>query len=151
MKYSPFCLFPVAWRIPRGTTSALSSRRMDPPSPLQYSSRSLARSWKFDRVTRLCRSHIELGEEVRKSGKGKRGREKYVQSVCQDSVWGYTGVQVSPMEKLKVEGKEGAWMDSFFFFLSLPPFLPPTILFYYYFSYSIPRKLRFSRVQNYIF
>lgn len=81
-----------------------------------------------------------------RSGEGKRGREKYVQSVCQDV--GYTGVQVSPMEKLKVEGKEDAWMDFFFFFL-LP--FPSTIPFYYFFSYSIPCKLRFSRVQSYSF
>lgn len=90
---------------------------------------------------RACVARILNGGE--KWG-GERGREKYVQSVCQDV--GYTGVQVSPMEKLKVEGKEDAWMD-FFFFL---PF-PSTIPFYYFFSYSIPCKLRFSRVQSYSF
>lgn len=148
MKYSPFCLFPVAWRIPRGTTSALSSRRMDPPSPLQYSSRSLARSWKFDRVTRLCRSHIELGEGV--------GREKgVVKNTCKVFAKIRCGVireyKYRRWKSWKSKERKGrGWILSFFSF-SLPPFLPPTILFYYYFSYSIPRKLRFSRVQNYIF
>lgn len=50
----------------------------------------------------------------------------------------------------KVESRrKGRRVDGFFFFFLLP--FPSTIPFYYFFSYSIPCKLRFSRVQSYSF
>lgn len=77
---------------------------------------------------RACVARILNGG---RSGEGKRGREKYVQSVCQGV--GYTGVQVSPMEKLKVEGKEDAWMDFFFFFFAPISLYDPLLLFLFLF------------------
>lgn len=115
---------------------------MDSPSLLRYSRHSLARSWKFDRVTRLCRSHIERGGEV---GRGKG----VVKNTCKvfAKMWVIREYKYRRWKSWKSkERKTRGWI--FFFFL-LP--FPSTIPFYYFFSYSIPCKLRFSRVQSYSF
>lgn len=116
---------------------------MDSPSLLRYSRHSLARSWKFDRVTRLCRSHIERGGEV---GRGKG----VVKNTCKvfAKMWVIRGYKYRRWKSWKSkERKTRGWI--FFFFFLLP--FPSTIPFYYFFSYSIPCKLRFSRVQSYSF
>lgn len=93
---------------------------------------------------RACVARILNGGE--KWG-GEKGSWK-IRAKCLPRCGLYGSTSIEPMEKLKVEGKEDAWMDFFFFFL-LP--FPSTIPFYYFFSYSIPCKLRFSRVQSYSF
>lgn len=137
------CLFPVAWRISHGTTSALSSRRMDSPSLLRYSRHSLARSWKFDRVTRLCRSHIERGGEV---GRGKG----VVKNTCKvfAKMWVIREYKYRRWKSWKSKERKTRGWIFFFFFCSHFPLRSPSII-----SFLIPfhSKLRFSRVQSYSF
>lgn len=92
---------------------------------------------------RACVARILNGGE-------KWGGEKGSWKICAKclprcGLYGSTSIADGKVESRR----KGRRVDGFFFFFLLP--FPSTIPFYYFFSYSIPCKLRFSRVQSYSF